>query len=128
MPIARADSGKPQEIAPGTYDIGCFVADCGAKAEGWLRNQALVAGDASLSVDTPAPRVAVELQLQAPSSAVEPVVAESGDFPYLPPAPGSTALGGKALAQPFYVQPADAKQPELVAEARSRRIIARRDA
>jgi len=116
VPIARADSGKPQEIAPGTYDIGCFVADCGAKAEGWLRNQALAAGDASLSVDTPAPRVAVELQLQAPSSAVEPVVAESGDFPYLPPAPGSTALGGKALAQPFYVQPADAKQPELVAE------------
>jgi outer membrane protein OmpA-like peptidoglycan-associated protein len=115
-PIVRADSGKLQEIAPGTYDIGCFVAECGAKAEGWLRNQALAAGDVSLSVDTPAPRVPVALELQAPASAVEPVVAESGDFPYLPPVPGSAALGGKALAQPFYVQPADAKQPELVAE------------
>jgi outer membrane protein OmpA-like peptidoglycan-associated protein len=115
-PIARADGGKLLEIAPGTYDIGCFVAECGGKAEGWQRNQALAAGDVSLNVDTPAPRVAVELQLQAPSSAVEPVVAESGDFPYLPPVPGSTALGGKALAQPFYVQPTDAKQPELVAE------------
>jgi outer membrane protein OmpA-like peptidoglycan-associated protein len=115
-PIVRADSGKLLEIAPGAYDIGCFVAECGAKAEGWQRNQALAAGDASLGVDTPAPRVSVTLQLQAPSSAVEPVVAESGDFPYLPSVPGSTALGGKALAQPFYVQPADAKQPELVAE------------
>ena len=115
-PIVHADSGKWQEIAPGTYDIGCFVVECGAKSEGWLRGQTLAAGDATLSVDTPAPRVAVALELQAPASAVEPVVAESGDFPYLPPAPGSTALGGKALAQPFYVQPADAKQPELVAE------------
>ncbi len=115
-PIVHADSGKWQEIAPGTYDIGCFVVECGAKSEGWLRGQTLAAGDATLSVDTPAPRVAVALELQAPASAVEPVVAESGDFPYLPPAPGSTALGGKALVQPFYVQPADAKQPELVAE------------
>jgi outer membrane protein OmpA-like peptidoglycan-associated protein len=115
-PIARADSGKLLEIAPGTYDIGCFAAECGAKAEGWQRNQTLAAGDASLGVDTPAPRAPVALQLQPPGGAVEPAVAESGDFPYLPPVPGSAALGGKALAQPFYVQPADAKQPEIVAD------------
>jgi outer membrane protein OmpA-like peptidoglycan-associated protein len=40
---------------------------------------------------------------------------DQGDFPYLPSVPGSKLTSGRADLAPFYVQPNDAKQPELVA-------------
>jgi outer membrane protein OmpA-like peptidoglycan-associated protein len=56
-----------------------------------------------------------ELTLPAPAATPEPVRAEQGDFPYLPSVPGSKLIQGRADPAPFYVQPEDAKQPELVA-------------
>ena len=62
----------------------------------------------------PAPAPA-KLTLQEPGAAPETVTPGQGDFPYLPPVPGSKLVEGRADASPFYVMPADAKQPELVA-------------
>jgi len=56
-----------------------------------------------------------ELLMPAPAATPEPVKADQGDFPWLPPVPGSTLIAGRADPAPFFVQPADAKQPELVA-------------
>ena len=56
-----------------------------------------------------------ELTVSAPAAAPEAVRPDQGDFPYLPLVPGSGLLAGKADSAPFYVQPADTKQPELVA-------------
>ncbi len=58
---------------------------------------------------------APDLTLAAPAASPEPVKADQGDFPYLPSVPGSRLLGGREDPAPFFVQPADAKQPELVA-------------
>jgi len=81
-------------------------------------------------VDTPAPapqpppapppapapqQVLAELTLPPPAATPEPVKADQGDFPFLPPVPGSTLIAGIADTAPFFVQPADAKQPEMVA-------------
>jgi outer membrane protein OmpA-like peptidoglycan-associated protein len=63
----------------------------------------------------PPQQPALTLTLPAPAATAEPVRADQGDFPYLPPVPGSRLIVGKADPAPFYVQPADAKQPELVA-------------
>jgi outer membrane protein OmpA-like peptidoglycan-associated protein len=64
----------------------------------------------------PPPRQAVpELILPAPAASPEPVRADQGDFPFLPSVPGSRLIAGNADPAPFFVQPADAKQPELVA-------------
>jgi outer membrane protein OmpA-like peptidoglycan-associated protein len=58
---------------------------------------------------------APSLILPAPAATPEPVSADQGDFPYLPSLPGSRLIAGKADPAPFFIQPADAKQPELVA-------------
>jgi outer membrane protein OmpA-like peptidoglycan-associated protein len=63
----------------------------------------------------PPPPPAADLGFPAPAATPESVRAEQGDFPYLPSLPGSKFLGGRADPSPFFVQPADAKQPELVA-------------
>jgi outer membrane protein OmpA-like peptidoglycan-associated protein len=64
----------------------------------------------------PAPKPAVvDLKLPPPSAAPETIEPAKGDFPYLPPLAGSRLASGKALSEPFYVQPKDAKEPELVA-------------
>jgi outer membrane protein OmpA-like peptidoglycan-associated protein len=63
----------------------------------------------------PPQQAAPELILAAPAATPEPVQPDQGDFPYLPAVPGSRLIAGRADAAPFYVQPADAKQPELVA-------------
>jgi outer membrane protein OmpA-like peptidoglycan-associated protein len=62
----------------------------------------------------PPARTMSELRLPAPAAVAEKIDPEQ-DFPYLPALPGSKLTSGKALSEPFYVQPADAKQPELVA-------------
>ncbi len=62
----------------------------------------------------PPPAVPV-LALPAPAATPEPIQPGQGDFPYLPSVPGSNLVGGRADLAPFYVQPNDAKQPELVA-------------
>ena len=54
------------------------------------------------------------LTLQAPAASPE-AVPDQGDFPYLPSVPGSKLIASRSDAAPFYVQPTDAKQPELVA-------------
>jgi outer membrane protein OmpA-like peptidoglycan-associated protein len=56
-----------------------------------------------------------QLTLPPPAATAEPVKADQGDFPWLPSVPGSTLIAGRADPAPFYIQPADAKQPELVA-------------
>jgi outer membrane protein OmpA-like peptidoglycan-associated protein len=58
---------------------------------------------------------APELTLPAPAATPEPVRADQGDFPYLPSVPGSTLTSGREDSAPFFIQPSDAKQPELVA-------------
>ena len=63
----------------------------------------------------PPPQAAPPLTLPAPAATSEPVRPDQGDFPYLPSVPGSRLITGRADPAPFYVQPADAKQPELVA-------------
>ena len=76
---------------------------------------------AAQTIDAPAPPARLqpppvpELTLPAPAATAEPVRADQGDFPYLPSVPGSTLIAGNADPAPFYVQPGDAKQPELVA-------------
>jgi outer membrane protein OmpA-like peptidoglycan-associated protein len=62
----------------------------------------------------PAPAPA-KLTLPEPGATPESVAPGQGDFPYLPSIPGSKLVEGRADASPFYVLPADAKQPELVA-------------
>ncbi len=65
---------------------------------------------------TPAPKPAVvALALPAPAATPETIDPAQGDFPYLPSLPGSRLNGGQAISDPFYVQPGDAKQPEIVA-------------
>jgi outer membrane protein OmpA-like peptidoglycan-associated protein len=76
---------------------------------------------AAQTVDDPAPPPAPPLQpavpdltLRLPAATPEPVP-DQADFPWLPSVPGSRLLASRADAAPFFVQPADAKQPELVA-------------
>ena len=72
---------------------------------------------AATPAPAPAPKPAVaDLALPAPAAAPETVDPATGDFPYLPPLPGSRLASGRALPNPFYVQPSDAKQAELVAQ------------
>jgi outer membrane protein OmpA-like peptidoglycan-associated protein len=72
---------------------------------------------AATPAPAPAPKPAVaDLALPAPAAAPEAIDPAQGDFPYLPSLPGSRLTAGRALAEPFYVQPSDAKQPELVAQ------------
>ncbi len=61
------------------------------------------------------PPASVKLTLPEPGAASETVAPGQGDFPYLPSIPGSKLVEGRADSSPFYVMPADAKQPELVA-------------
>ncbi len=71
---------------------------------------------AAQAVAAPQPPATVpDLTLPAPAATPEPVKADQGDFPYLPSVPGSRLTAGSADPAPFYIQPADAKQPELVA-------------
>ena len=63
----------------------------------------------------PPPHSVTELTMATPSTTPEVVKPDQGDFPYLPPVPGSRFISGKADPAPFFVQPSDAKQPELVA-------------
>ena len=55
------------------------------------------------------------LTLTAPSATPEKIAADTGDFPYLTPLPGSKFHGGTADTAPFWVTPMDAQQAELVA-------------
>lgn len=65
---------------------------------------------------TPAQKPAlVDLTLPAPAAAPEAIDPAQGDFPYLPSLRGSRLTGGNSVSDPFYVQPGDAKQPEIVA-------------
>jgi outer membrane protein OmpA-like peptidoglycan-associated protein len=78
-------------------------------------------GDEAAAVPAPAPAAApksavADLTLPAPAAAPEAIDPAQGDFPYLPALRGSQLTVGKALVEPFYVQPSDAKQPELVAQ------------
>ncbi len=72
--------------------------------------------DDAASTPVPAPKPAVvDLAMPAPAAAPETIDPAQGDFPYLPSLRGSRLTAGRALPNPFYVQPGDAKQPELVA-------------
>jgi len=115
-PIGPAQSGGTREVAPGSYDVSCTINENGAATFGWLKNQAVGAGAVALTVEMPAVRQPVaDLTLPAPAATPETVRPDQGDFPYLPSVPGSKLIGGRADSTPVYVQPADAKQPELVA-------------
>ncbi|HLY56281.1 MAG TPA: OmpA family protein [Stellaceae bacterium] len=114
-PIGRARSGEAQTVAPDTYDVGCFVEENGVTTSGWLKGQHIGAGTTELTVEMPAKRAQVDLVFAAPAATQETVRPDQGDFPYLPSLPGSTLTGGRVDLSPFYAQPADAKQPELVA-------------
>ncbi|MGA3404018.1 MAG: OmpA family protein, partial [Acetobacteraceae bacterium] len=115
-PVGRAQSGDTREVAPGSYDAGCFIDENGGTTSGWLKNQAVGAGAVALAVEMPPLRRPVsDLALPAPAATPETVRPDQGDFPYLPSIPGSKLVGGRADPTPVYVQPADAKQPELVA-------------
>jgi outer membrane protein OmpA-like peptidoglycan-associated protein len=117
-PVGRAQSGATREVAPASYDVGCFIDEIGGTTSGWLKNQAVGAGAVALVVEMPPlRRTVVDLTLPAPGAAPETVRPEQGDFPYLPSVPGSELISGRADAAPVYVQAADAKQPELVANA-----------
>jgi outer membrane protein OmpA-like peptidoglycan-associated protein len=70
---------------------------------------------APVALPPPPKPIAAYLAFAAPAATPEPVDPAQGDFPYLPPMPGSRFVGGHADPAPFYVQPSDAKQPELVA-------------
>jgi OmpA-OmpF porin, OOP family len=110
-------------VEAGTYDIH---ADYNG-ADGWLRDVA-IDGAPRLTIDLtppvsapvpppPPPPPPTSLTIAAPGAMPEPIVPERGDFPYLPPVPGSTISSGKADPSPVYVQLADSKQPELVANS-----------
>ena len=118
--IGGASNGQPVVIEAGTYDIRATLDT----AEGWLRNAA-ISGKPQLTIDlhpqpvavAPPPPATPTCALAAPGAAPEQVAADSGDFPYLTPLPGSISSGGKASTGPVYVQLPDARQPELVANA-----------
>ncbi|HLW90378.1 MAG TPA: OmpA family protein [Roseiarcus sp.] len=118
--IGVAANGQALVIEAGTYDIRASLAD----AEGWLR-AAAIAGKPHLTIELKLPKVAAvapapapaNLALAAPAATPERIAPEQGDFPYLPPLPGSEFVSGKADAAPVYVKLPDAKQPELVANA-----------
>ena len=55
------------------------------------------------------------LTLAAPAAVPEKIATDKGDFPYLPPLPGSKPHGGGWDNTPYRVQPAGAPEPELVA-------------
>lgn len=58
----------------------------------------------------------ISLALTAPGSTPETMASpEKGDFPYLPPLPGSKFHSGGQDPEPFWVTPKGASQPELVA-------------
>lgn len=61
---------------------------------------------------TPPP---ISLTLPPPSRVPETIAPEKGDFPYLPPLPGSKFHRGGADNTPFRVQPIGAQQAEIVA-------------
>ncbi len=55
------------------------------------------------------------LTLAAPAATPEKIATDKGDFPYLPPLPGSKFHGGGWDNTPYQVQPAGAQQAEIVA-------------
>jgi OOP family OmpA-OmpF porin len=55
------------------------------------------------------------LTLTPPAAIPEKIAADKGDFPYLPPLPGSKSHGGGADNTPFRVQPGGALEMDLVA-------------
>jgi OOP family OmpA-OmpF porin len=55
------------------------------------------------------------LTLAAPAATPEKIETDKGDFPYLAPLPGSKFHRGGWDNKPFWVQPAGAQQPEMVA-------------
>ncbi len=112
-PLHSAPSGAWQEGPPGAYDFGCTVVEAGVTQNGWLKNQTVRPGKTELTIDFPAPPTGPALV--APGSTPEPITPDRGDFPYLPPVPGSRWNGGSASSAPVYVQLPDAHQPELVA-------------
>ncbi len=115
-PIGPAQSGASREVPPGSYDVSCTITENAAATFGWLKSQAVAAGAVALVVEMPPVRQAVvDLTLPAPAATPETIRPDQGDFPYLPSVPGSKLTGGRADPTPVYVQPADAKQPELVA-------------
>ena len=48
--VASAPSGQSMSIAPGTYDIGCFLQLAGTRAERWLPGRSIT-GDEQIEVD-----------------------------------------------------------------------------
>jgi hypothetical protein len=55
------------------------------------------------------------LTLAAPAATPEKIATDQGDFPYLPPLPGSKFHRGGADNTPFRVMPKGAEQAEVVA-------------
>jgi hypothetical protein len=55
------------------------------------------------------------LTLAAPAATPEKIATDKGDFPYLPPLPGSKFHRGGADNTPFRVMPKGAEQAEVVA-------------
>jgi outer membrane protein OmpA-like peptidoglycan-associated protein len=113
-PLHSAPSGAWQEGPPGSYDFGCSIDEAGVTQRGWLRNQTLGPGKTELIINFPAASP-TSLVLAVPASTPEPITPNQGDFPYLPPVPGSRLTAGNASNAPVYVQLPDAHQPELVA-------------
>jgi outer membrane protein OmpA-like peptidoglycan-associated protein len=62
-------------------------------------------------------RVDITMALAAPAGSPEKVRPDIGDFPYLTPVPGSVLVSGRLDPSPFYARPADARQPEMVANS-----------
>jgi outer membrane protein OmpA-like peptidoglycan-associated protein len=112
-PLHSARGGEWQEGPPGTYDLGCSIDEAGVTQRGWLKNRALGPGKTELTIEFPA--LPTSLALVAPASTPEQITPDRGDFPYLPPAPGSRLTSGNASSAPVYVQLPDAHQPDLVA-------------
>jgi outer membrane protein OmpA-like peptidoglycan-associated protein len=115
--IGTVRNGEAAVVIAGSYDIRARFNG----GEGWLRATA-ISGKPALTIEVqpkkqPPPQAQATLTLAAPAATPEPVSPDTGDFPYLPPLPGSTPAGGKASMAPVYVQLPDAHQPELVANS-----------
>ncbi len=106
--VGSVASGQPLVIEAGPYDISARLGD----AEAWLRG-ADVSGKPHFTIDL-RPRPAA-FALPPPAATAETIDPARGDFPYLPPLPGSRFIEGKADPAPVYVRTPDAKQPDLVA-------------
>ena len=85
-----------------------------AGVEAWADVEIGQAPGAEIDVIEVAP-MPLTFALPAPAAVPEKVAAEKGDFPFLPPIPGSTSHGGHHDPSPMTVMLPQAATPEIVA-------------